>query len=48
MAYHGSKGWYVQQLKLNGVNKHPVDRRKLESYKTSTLRNLYFELITKK
>ncbi|MFB6466159.1 DUF2639 domain-containing protein [Cytobacillus sp. Hz8] len=34
MAYPGSKGWYVQKLKELGVSKHPVDRKKLELYKT--------------
>lgn len=48
MAYPGSKGWYVQQLKEVGVNRHPVDHRKLECYKTSILRKLYFDLVLKK
>lgn len=43
MAYQGSKGWYVQKLKELGINKHPVDRRKIELYKTYVLRNLYLE-----
>ncbi|MCA1032719.1 YflJ family protein [Bacillus timonensis] len=45
MAYQGSKGWYVQQLKNKGINRHPIDRRKLESYKASTLRKLYVDLV---
>lgn len=45
MAYPGSKGWYVQQLKLKGMNRHPVDRRKIELYKTFVLRNLYLQMI---
>lgn len=48
MAYQGSKGWYVKQLKEHGINRHPVDRRKLESYKTSVLRNLYLGVMSKK
>lgn len=47
VAYQGSKGWYVQQLKEMGVRYHPVDRRKLELYKTYVLRNLYLELTEK-
>lgn len=44
MAYAGSKGWYVQELRKMGITKHPVDKRKLESHKTFELRNLYFEI----
>lgn len=43
MAYPGSKGWYIQKLKEVGISKHPVDRKKLELYKTSIVRNLYLE-----
>lgn len=43
MAYQGSKGWYVQELKKLGVNKHPIDQKKLELYKTYVVRNLYIE-----
>lgn len=28
MAYFGSKGWLVQQLKEAGVRYHPVERKK--------------------
>lgn len=48
MAYPGSKGWYVKQLKENGILHHPVDRKKLETYKTAELRRLYFEKVAKK
>lgn len=47
MAYPGSKGWYVQQLKLRGINRHPLDRRKIECYKTAILRNLYLQAAKK-
>ncbi|MDQ0155073.1 YflJ family protein [Robertmurraya andreesenii] len=47
MAYQGSKGWYVQKLRELGVRYHPIDRRKLELYKTYVLRNLYLETIKK-
>ncbi|MEM5001845.1 YflJ family protein [Priestia megaterium] len=43
MAYIYSKGWFVQQLKAANISK--IDGRKLESYKTYILRNLYAELI---
>lgn len=43
MAFKGSKGWYVQQLKQMGITKHPVELKKLELFKTFILRNLYFE-----
>ena len=48
MAYPGSKGWYVKQLKENGILHHPVDRKKLEVYKTAILRKLYFDLVVDK
>lgn len=48
VAYQGSKGWYVQKLKELGINYHPVDRKKLEQYKTYVLRNLYLEVLAKK
>ncbi|MDX8361999.1 MULTISPECIES: YflJ family protein [Bacillaceae] len=47
MAYPGSKGWYVKQLKDMGINIHPTERRRLELYKTSTLRNLYLDQLNK-
>ncbi|MBM7692507.1 hypothetical protein JOC77_001937 [Peribacillus deserti] len=48
MAYTYSKGWFIQQLKEMGVSKHPVERKKLELYRTHILRNLYSELGEKK
>ena len=47
MAYQGSKGWYVQQLKQIGITKHPVELKKLELYKTFVVRNLYFDTVVK-
>ncbi|WP_084279258.1 YflJ family protein [Anoxybacteroides tepidamans] len=47
MAYFGSKGWLVQQLKEMGIRRHPVERRKLETYKTSVLYGLYQKYIRK-
>jgi hypothetical protein len=41
MAYFGSKGWLVQQLKEAGIRYHPVERKKLETYRTATLIGLY-------
>jgi hypothetical protein len=41
MAYIGSKGWYVAKLKENGIRRHPVERKKLELYKTYILKKLY-------
>lgn len=48
MAYRGSKGWYVKQLKELGITKHPVEHRKLELYKEFIVRNLYFEQLKNK
>ena len=48
MSYPGSKGWYVKQLKEKGIYHHPVERKKLETYKTYILRKLYFELVADK
>ncbi|WML47877.1 YflJ family protein [Neobacillus sp. PS3-34] len=45
MAFKGSKGWYVQELKKLGINKHPIDQRKIELYKTYLVRNLYLEKV---
>lgn len=47
VAYQGSKGWYLQELKQMGITKHPVEHRKLELYKTYIVRNLYFEQLKK-
>jgi len=44
-VYQGSKGWYVSQLKKMGINKHPIERKKLESYKTYVLRNMYLQKV---
>jgi hypothetical protein len=41
MAYFGSKGWLVQQLKKAGIRCHPVERKKLETYRTAILYGLY-------
>jgi len=41
LAYRGSKGWYVAELKKVGINRHPEEFRKLEQYKTYVLRKLY-------
>ncbi|WP_163102716.1 DUF2639 domain-containing protein [Peribacillus alkalitolerans] len=47
MAYQYSKGWYLQQLKEAGITKHPVERKKLELYRTFVIRKLYFDTIGK-
>ncbi|WP_442594147.1 YflJ family protein [Neobacillus sp. D3-1R] len=46
MAYPGSKGWYVQELKKLGISKHPVEHKKMELYKTYVIRNLYVQYST--
>lgn len=33
MAYFGSKGWLVQQLKEAGIRWHPMERKKLKHIK---------------
>jgi hypothetical protein len=48
MAYPGSKGWYIQQLKKVGINRHPFYEKKLETYKTWVVRKLYLELVVNK
>ncbi|CEG27519.1 hypothetical protein BN1002_02386 [Bacillus sp. B-jedd] len=45
MAYVGSKGWYISELKRMGIKKHPVGLKKLELYRTAEVRNLYLEKI---
>lgn len=45
VAYQGTKGWYIMKLKEMGMTHHPVDRRKLELYKTYVVRNLYLDQI---
>jgi hypothetical protein len=47
MAHFGSKGWLVKQLREAGVTRHPIDRRKLEVYKASTLFRLYEKYVLK-
>lgn len=42
--YIGTKGWYVDQLKKMGVTKHPIEKRKLEAYKTYVIRAIYIEV----
>ena len=44
MAYIGTKGYFIAKLKEKGIRKHPVELRKLESYKTAIVRNLYFDV----
>jgi hypothetical protein len=44
VAYQYSKGWFIQQLKVAGIRYHPIERRKLELYKTYVLRRLYNDL----
>ncbi|MEH7354466.1 DUF2639 domain-containing protein [Neobacillus drentensis] len=48
MAYQGSKGWYVKQLKNIGITKHPIEHKKLELYKTFIVRKLYMEKVVNK
>jgi hypothetical protein len=47
MAYFGSKGWLVQQLKKAGIRRHPVERKKLETYRTAILYGLYQKYVEK-
>ncbi|MDW7614398.1 DUF2639 domain-containing protein [Peribacillus simplex] len=44
MAYEYSKGWFIQQLKAAGINYHPIEKKKLELYKSYILRRLYDDL----
>ncbi|MGE6376320.1 DUF2639 domain-containing protein [Peribacillus muralis] len=44
MAYAFSKGWFIQQLKAGGISYHPIEKKKLELYKTHILRRLYEDL----
>ncbi|PLR98925.1 DUF2639 domain-containing protein [Bacillus sp. T33-2] len=43
MAYFGSKGWYIKELKKAGIAFHPVEKKKLELYKTFVVRQLYLK-----
>jgi hypothetical protein len=47
MAYEGSKGWYINELKKMGITRHPIEKRKLELYKTYLIRNLDFDFKNK-
>jgi len=47
VAYFGSKGWLVEQLKKNGIYRHPVERKKLETYKAAILYGLYEKYVKK-
>lgn len=40
--HFGSKGWYVLELKKRGIRY--IDGKKLETYKTYILANLYKQL----
>ncbi|ASV69357.1 DUF2639 domain-containing protein [Cytobacillus sp. FSL W7-1323] len=48
MAYQGSKGWYIAKLKEFGVNRHPIELRKLELYKTYEVRKIYQQVLANK
>ncbi|MBA2875355.1 DUF2639 domain-containing protein [Thermaerobacillus caldiproteolyticus] len=48
MAHFGSKGWLVKQLKDVGIRRHPVELKKLETYKSSILYGLYKKYVMKK
>ncbi|WP_241680089.1 DUF2639 domain-containing protein [Metabacillus mangrovi] len=41
MAYKGSKGWYISELKKAGISRHPTEQRKLELYKTHIIRKIW-------
>ncbi|MCL6585603.1 MAG: YflJ family protein [Anoxybacillus sp.] len=47
MTHVGSKGWLVQQLKEAGIYRHPVERKKLETYKAAILYGLYEKYVKK-
>lgn len=36
-----SKGWYVKELRLLGIKKHPKEMKHLSLYKTHELRSIY-------
>ncbi|WP_203364057.1 YflJ family protein [Bacillus sp. REN10] len=46
MAHLYSKGWFIQQLKQANITK--LEGRKLETYKTHVVRNLYLQLVEQK
>lgn len=43
MAYVGSKGYYVKQLKENNIR--TADGKRLESLKTHELLNMYYKYV---
>ncbi|WP_274307627.1 DUF2639 domain-containing protein [Solibacillus daqui] len=45
--YRYSKGWYVRELRMNGVKLHPQFKTHLGLSKTSELRRLYYQLVLK-
>ncbi|RFU65409.1 YflJ family protein [Peribacillus glennii] len=45
MAHIYSKGWFIQRLVEAGITRHPLERRKLQLYKTYVLRNLYEKFV---
>lgn len=45
--YTYSKGWYVKELRKNGVKLHPQLRTHLGLFKASELRRLYHQLVLK-
>lgn len=45
MAYFGSKGWYVSELKKLGIRQ--IEGKKLESYKSHVLAAAYHEATSK-
>lgn len=42
-----SKGWFVKELRANGMKVHPLLRNHLGLYKESQLRHLYYKLVKK-
>ncbi|CAM4157231.1 DUF2639 domain-containing protein [Geobacillus sp. FSL K6-0789] len=47
MAHFGSKGWLVAELKKAGIARHPVGRKKIETYKAAELYGLYRKYVQK-
>ncbi|KJE27080.1 UNVERIFIED_ORG: uncharacterized protein DUF2639 [Anoxybacillus amylolyticus] len=47
MAHFGSKGWLVAELKKAGIARHPVGRKKIETYKATELYGLYRKYVQK-
>ncbi|MCP3738920.1 DUF2639 domain-containing protein [Rossellomorea sp. BNER] len=48
MVYPYSKGWFIKELKNAGITHHPVEKRKLENYKTHIIRSLWMEKVKNK